>query len=273
MSEDVAAKGVIALAVFAALFAAERLRPAAPSPKGRGRLFVNGALWLMVLAISPLIVLPLAAFAAENPFWRRDGILADWPMLLADLVLLDLWTYWLHRAYHETPLWRLHAPHHFDTHLDSTTALRFHAGEVAASAALRMIPIAALAVPFSHVVLFETLLLTTAMFHHSNVRLPPRVETALSRVIVTPSIHWVHHHAICADTNSNYAGVFSLWDPLFGTRSKTRRSPDMPVGVEGAGEKSFRAVLVAPFVLPWGSARRTSRAFGAKAASRSNGAG
>jgi sterol desaturase/sphingolipid hydroxylase (fatty acid hydroxylase superfamily) len=246
-----------ALAIwFAALFLGERIRPAAPPPTTRLRIFVNGALWLIVLVISPLIVLPLTAFAAEHPLWRRGPAFDAWPVLAGELVLLDLWTYWLHRAYHELPLmWRLHAPHHFDASLDTTTAVRFHAGEVALSAALRMAPIVVLAIPFAHVVVFETLLLGTAMFHHSNIRLPPNFEAALSRIIVTPSIHWVHHHAVWRDTNSNYSGIFSLWDPLFGTRSPRRRTQDMKIGVQDGGERPFLRLLLTPFANVAGPSR------------------
>jgi sterol desaturase/sphingolipid hydroxylase (fatty acid hydroxylase superfamily) len=234
---------------FAAIFVAERLAAAAPPPKEKARLVSNIVLWGLVLLGSPLIVLPLTNFAAVHALWARPPSLTGWPALIGDLILLDFWVYWVHRAYHRVPLmWRLHAPHHLDEHLDSTSALRFHTGEVALSALLRMAPIVVLAIPFTHVVAYETLLLAGAIFHHSNVRLPPWLETALSRVIVTPSIHWVHHHAVWTDTDSNYAGVFSLWDPLFGTRSKTARTREMKIGVENHKERSLLLLLVTPFL-------------------------
>jgi sterol desaturase/sphingolipid hydroxylase (fatty acid hydroxylase superfamily) len=96
-------------------------------------------------------------------------------------------------------------------------------------------------------VVFETLLALSAMFHHSNLRLPPRLERALSCVIVTPSIHWVHHHAIRRDTDSNYSALLSLWDRLFASRSATRRSPDMPIGVEGLSDKGLAQLVARPF--------------------------
>lgn len=234
---------------FSAIFIAERVVPAAPPPEGVGRLMMNGALWLIVLLISPLIVLPLTAFASAHALWARPDIAPGWATLLIDIVLLDCWTYWVHRAYHRIPLmWRLHEPHHLDEHLDTTSALRFHAGEVALSALLRMAPITLLAIPFGHVVIFETLLLSGAIFHHSNLRLPAGLERALSRIIVTPSIHWVHHHAIRSDTDSNYSGILSLWDPVFGTKSPSMRALDMKIGVEGLGEKPFFQLLASPFM-------------------------
>jgi sterol desaturase/sphingolipid hydroxylase (fatty acid hydroxylase superfamily) len=244
----VANKALIGVAVFVALFAGERAFSATPSKGGAARLIRNGVLWACLLALSPLIVLPLTAFAAEHPLWRRP---ADWNVaaaLAADIVAFDLWAYAVHRAYHEVPLMRrFHRVHHLDEHLDTTSAVRFHPGEVALSALLRMVPIVLFAIPFAHVVVFETLLLVASLFHHSNLRLRSGFERALSRVVVTPSIHWVHHHATPADTNSNYAAVFSLWDPMFRTQSRTARTPDMKIGVEGVEDRSALGLLLAPF--------------------------
>lgn len=252
MESLVAAKALITGSVFALLFAAERIRAAAPRPAGRSRLFKNAALWLLILAVSPLIVAPLTALGANQWLWARgDGLMtgAAFVMLIViDLLILDCWTYWLHRAYHRVPvMWRLHEVHHRDEFLDTTSAVRFHVGEVVLSALLRLIPIAVFAIPLSTVILFEILLLSSALFHHSNVRLPERFERALSRVIVTPSIHWVHHHAVREDTDANYASILSLWDPLFASRSRTKRTPEMKIGAEGLEELSFPGLLLSPF--------------------------
>jgi sterol desaturase/sphingolipid hydroxylase (fatty acid hydroxylase superfamily) len=147
-------------------------------------------------------------------------------------------------------MWRLHAPHHLDEHLDTTSAARFHPFEIVLSALFRMPLIVLLAIPLSHVLIFDALLFAAAVFHHSNLRLPTGAERAISRVLVTPSIHWVHHHARRADTDSNYGGVFSFWDPLFGTRSKTPRAPDMKIGVEGLSDRSLLRLFLAPFGAP-----------------------
>jgi sterol desaturase/sphingolipid hydroxylase (fatty acid hydroxylase superfamily) len=173
---------------------------------------------------------------------------SGWPGLVLDLLLLDCWIYWWHRANHVVPvLWRFHEVHHLDGFLDASSALRFHFGEVLLSALVRVGVILLLGVPLLSVVVFETLLALSAMFHHSNLRLPPRLERALSYVIVTPSIHWVHHHAIRRDTDSNYSALLSLWDRLFVSRSATRRSPDMPIGVEGLSDKGLAQLVARPF--------------------------
>ena len=255
-------KGAAILAWLALFFLAERLRPAAPQPAALGagpgeagamkRIARNAGLWLANVGLSPLIVIPLSLFAAEHSLgWRPEAWgawLGGWPQLLADLILLDFLIYWWHRANHEVPfLWRFHEVHHLDGFLDTTTAVRFHFGEVLLSALARAVVIVLLDIPFVSIVVFETVVLMASIFHHSNVKLPQGLERALSRLVITPSIHWVHHHAVRRDTDSNYGTFFSFWDPLFGSRSSHRRGLEMAIGVERRPEKGFLALLVSPF--------------------------
>src|SRR6266478_3780031 len=100
---------------------------------------------------------------------------------------------------------------------------------------------------------FDSLVLIGAIFHHSDLRLPSWLEARLSRLIITPSIHWVHHHRRRLDTDSNYGTIFSFWDRVFGSSSPTGRRPDMAIGVEGAEEGNFLALLLRPFRGPVGS--------------------
>lgn len=242
------AKTLFVAVWFGAFFIAERMAAAVSPPQSKRRLYSNLLLWVVNFLLSPLIVLPLAAWGAQHQLWVRPDYLTGVVGFVLSLLVMDFWTYWVHRAYHEVDLmWRLHAPHHLDEHLDTTSAVRFHFGEVILSAALRLVPIFIFAIPFSHVVIFETLLLSAAIFHHSNVRLPGGMERSLSKVIVTPSIHWVHHHARRVDTDSNYASLLSLWDPLFGTRSATNRTPEMKIGVEGVEDKPILGLILSPF--------------------------
>ena len=205
----------------------------------------NVALLLINAGLSPLLVIPLSAFAQTwAPHWRPEWAAG----LVIDLLLLDFWIYWWHRSNHALPfLWRFHEVHHLDEFLDVTSAVRFHFGEVILSALVRAAVIFALGIPLTSVVVFETLVLMAAMFHHSNVKLPPVLERALSFVIVTPSLHWVHHHAIRRDTDSNYSSILSVWDRLFKSRSATIRSPEMTIGVESQSDEGLLGLIIRPF--------------------------
>lgn len=236
----------------------ERVRPAVDHPlllrlhhasaAAWRRLVRNVSLFGINLVIGPLIVLPITVWAEQFTTGLRPPWLSGWSGLALDIVALDFWIYWWHRANHEVPLlWRFHQVHHFDELLDTTSALRFHFGEVVLSALVRALVIIALDIPLSSVLLFEALVLISAIFHHSDARLPQPFEQALARVIITPSIHWVHHHAIRADTDSNYGTIFSFWDPLFRSRSRTKRWSDMPIGVEGRRDRPLLRLIATPF--------------------------
>jgi sterol desaturase/sphingolipid hydroxylase (fatty acid hydroxylase superfamily) len=239
---------------LALLFLGERALPAAAPPQGNHafgwrRVARNAGLWLINTGLSPLVVVPLSAWAATHALdWRPDWW-SGWPGLVIDVVLLDMLIYWWHRANHESRfLWRFHEMHHRDEFLDSTSAIRFHFGEVLLSALARAVVIVLLGIPLTSVLVFEAIVLMASIFHHSNLRLPPRLEQAISRLIVTPSIHWVHHHALRTDTDSNYGTVFSFWDPLFRSRSLTSRTPDMKIGVAGRPELPLKRLLLQPFL-------------------------
>jgi len=249
----VVAKSLSVMGWFAAVFVAERrwaaARPAVP--EGLRRVGRNLGLWLINVAVSVLVVLPLTGWAAAHHAGLRPDLWSGWPGLALDFVLLDFLIYWWHRVNHEWPLlWRFHEVHHLDGFLDSTSALRFHFGEILLSAAARAGVILLLGFPVASILAFEAVLLGATIFHHSNLRLPPALEQPLSRLIVTPSIHWVHHHALRGDTDANYATLFSFWDRLFGSRSRTQRSPSMSIGVEGRLEQSLPQLLLRPFRRP-----------------------
>jgi sterol desaturase/sphingolipid hydroxylase (fatty acid hydroxylase superfamily) len=171
-----------------------------------------------------------------------------WWNIIFDLLILDLWIYAWHRLNHALPfLWRFHEVHHLDENLDTSTGLRFHFGEVALSSIVRAGFIWFLSIPFNTVVVFETLVVITALFQHSNLRIPPQIEAALSKLIITPSRHWVHHHALRQDTDSNYATILSVWDVLFKSRSPNERHMAMQMGVEGVKDENILRLIFRPF--------------------------
>lgn len=242
------AKGIIIAVAFVALFIAERKFPVATWVGGMKRVGRNLLLAGFNFLASPLIVIPLTAYAASHSLDWRPSWWSGWLGLGLDLALLDFWIYWWHRATHRFPLlWRFHEVHHLDEMLDTTSALRFHFGEVLLSSLVRALLIFLLDMPLSSVIVFEAIVVVSTLFHHSNMKLPQGFENALSQVVVTPSIHWVHHHARRSDTDSNYATVLSVWDRLFASRSRTPRSADMAIGVEMRPEKTIGGLVARPF--------------------------
>lgn len=229
------------------LFTLERLVPAVPFPQRGPAIVYNTALAALNALLSALVTLPVTLIAAAHALHWRSALFDS---LFVDLLILDLWIYFWHRANHEIAfLWRFHEVHHLDPFLDSTTALRFHFMEVLFSAIARASVVFLFGISFEAVIIFEALVLLATIFHHSNLRLPPPLEKALARIIITPSIHWMHHHARKKDTDSNYGTFFSFWDLLFRTRSLTQRTVNMAIGVEGLqnARPGFFGLLLWPF--------------------------
>lgn len=168
------------------------------------------------------LVLWAARFSAEN----QIGILVafnsgGWPMSLSfglQLIVLDYLIYHWHRLNHVVPfLWRFHQPHHLDHELDASTALRFHFFEIVLSGVFRASCILVIGFSLEAVLVFEVLVTTAAIFHHSNLRIPVSLESKLGLLFITPRRHWVHHRPLKELTNSCYGTVLSVWDLLHQT--------------------------------------------------------
>lgn len=245
MQELITFKVLIISIWFCVLLLFERLFPIVERPAFEFRQLKNVAFWVMNTVLSPLIILPLAVWGEAHHFWVRDPS-PYWAFL--DLVILDLTLYWWHRAMHEIPLlWRFHVVHHLDKSLDTTTAVRFHFGEVFLSTLLRLIVIMLCAIPFTSVLLFEIGVMCASLFHHSNLRLPRFLEKALRPLVITPDVHWMHHHIPREDTNSNYGTFFTFWDRFFMSWNGKYRIENMPLGVEGLKELTLLKLLLRPF--------------------------
>jgi len=244
--------------VFAALFAAERLRPLRVRKRPvAGRIFVNAVMTLMVFAVGTLVVgkvgKSLSVWSASAPFGLLHLFDAPgWLKFAAGFLLMDLTFYWWHRANHEIGLmWRFHNVHHLDPDLDVTTSYRFHPVEIFYSTAFRVVQIAVIGVsPLTYAV-YEIAFSCETAFHHSNTRLPIWLERFINKVFVTPRMHGVHHSDIRAEANSNYSVIFSVWDRLHRTIRVNVPQSDVSIGVAGyAGDGDNRLLrLVAfPFV-------------------------
>ena len=241
-------KGVVAGAWLALLLVAERLIPAVERVGGWPRVLRNAVLWGLNIGLSLTVIVPVSYWATGSALDWRPQWYTGWAPILVDIIILDFLIYWWHRFNHVMPLlWRFHQVHHLDEFLDVTSAVRFHFGEVLLSAGFRAVVILALGMPLASILAFEAVVLIAAAFQHSNLRLTRKLEGTIASLLITPSIHWVHHHAVRADTDSNYGTIFSFWDKLFGSRSPTPRTPEMKIGVEARSDLGLLGLLIRPF--------------------------
>ena len=211
------------------------------------RIFKNIFFWLVNIGITPIIILPITMYATQLEFhglFKFENIIINF---LFHLVIIDIFLYWWHRLNHEIPfLWRFHHVHHLDETLDISSGVRFHFGEVILSALVRSLLIIIFNISLVNLLLIEAIILISSIFHHSNINLPKKLEKALSFIIVTPSIHWVHHHKRQSETDANYSTIFSWWDKIFNSKSNFTRKIGMPIGVQGDREQDLLNLILRP---------------------------
>lgn len=236
---------VMALTALAGWLLWERARPAFSWPGTRTRIIRNVLLGAAGFGTTFLVVTPVSIAAAElGPAWREGW--GFWSRLGTDLLLLEFFIYWWHRANHEIPLlWRFHRVHHYDEFLDVTSSLRFHPGELLLSAVVRGSFIFALDISVPAILLFDAMVVIAAGFHHSNVDLPEWADRRFRLLIVTPLHHRIHHIPEQKYTDSNYGTLTTLFDRLFGSYRNPRI--DGRYGVEGARDESFPELMLDPF--------------------------
>lgn len=172
-----------------------------------------------------------------------------WANVAVSFVALDLANCMNHWLFHRVPfLWRFHKVHHSEIHFDYSTFFRTHVGEVVLDFLPGMVWIALLGPTMAATLIYEVFDRLWSQLQHANVRLPGAWESRLSRVLITPEKHFIHHSSDVVQTNSNYATFFA-WDRLLGTY----RADDPATVVPGLAEYrepsrlGFWALMAMPF--------------------------
>jgi sterol desaturase/sphingolipid hydroxylase (fatty acid hydroxylase superfamily) len=229
-------RGLFIAASFAAIAVLEELRPLRKRVE-RKDVHVTRDIAIAALAglatalINQRFVDPVATSVER----RRQGLLrrGRFPRairVVAGVLLLDYSLWIWHYLNHRTDLlWRMHRAHHVDLDLDVWTAVRFHFAEMSLAGFVRLLQIRLIGPDPLALTIWQTLLLPSIFFHHSSIRLPWALERALSRVIVTPRMHTIHHSTVKSETNSNWSSLLTVWDRLHGTFILDER--DVTIGV------------------------------------------
>lgn len=187
-------------------------------------------------------------WAYQNDFGLLNwlSISFEWPALartVLALLLFDFWMYLWHRLNNVIPLfWRFHKVHHSDPNMDVSTASRFHQGEIALSSFFRIGIIMLLGIWLWELLLYETLMFGVVQFHHSNVKLPRKIDDLLKLIIVTPNMHRVHHSRWQPETDSNYSALFSVWDRIGRSFVVYEKPETIQLGLKGLDEEDSQSI-------------------------------
>ena len=220
-------EAVVRLSVFIGVFALmamwEAARPRRLRSLPRTRRWTSNLGIVVIDTIVVRLLFPVAAVgAALDAEARGWGLfnMVDLPgalEIIAAFILFDLAIWAQHVVFHHVPfLWRFHMVHHADEEMDVSTGLRFHPVEIAASMAIKIGLVYLLGPAAIAVVIFEIVLNASAMWSHSNLRLPPAADRVVRAIIVTPDMHTSHHSVERREHDTNFGFFFSFWDRLFG---------------------------------------------------------
>ena len=199
--------------VLLEMFWARRWRPDAYEPKdtlislgfGLGSTVAGIAFGGVVLAIT-MGFYQYRLFDIGWQWWV-------WPIAF---VLDDLSYYWFHRTAHRVRwFWASHVNHHSSQHYNLSTALRqTWTGFFAASFLFRL-PLVLIGFHPGMIAICAGFNLIYQFWIHTEAvdRMPRWFEAVMN----TPSHHRVHHATNPRYLDRNYAGVFIIWDRMFGT--------------------------------------------------------
>jgi sterol desaturase/sphingolipid hydroxylase (fatty acid hydroxylase superfamily) len=243
--------------VFVALFIAESKRQLRKRKQLRSqRIIVNSMVAIPSFGLLRFLFLPLVVQLAKknkqlqwglNYKYNAHGFIKG----AVAFLIMDYTNYLWHVLNHKIPfLWRFHVVHHSDRDLDVSTALRFHFGELIGSVFYRGAFVLLSGASALYVLLYEILFETATQFHHSNWKLPFKLEKNLNKVIVTPRMHGIHHSEVRNHTDSNYSVIFSFWDRFHATARLNVDQDTIVIGVpsyQNAEELTPTYLLKLPF--------------------------
>jgi sterol desaturase/sphingolipid hydroxylase (fatty acid hydroxylase superfamily) len=212
-----------ALILFITLLVLEALRPyrkfsrhvAKSSFVTNTSAFIFNNVVLSLLSASSLVV------TAEH--YGNMGVLSDMgsgPIkFIVSFALFDLAVYLWHAASHRFEwLWRFHKIHHSDKSLNVSTGFRFHVFDLTLELIYKCALVVLLGVEANTVLLCEVIRMLFVLFHHTNIEFIG--EAWLSQLVITPTLHRMHHSTKRSEHDSNYGIVLSVWDRVFATRKE-----------------------------------------------------
>jgi sterol desaturase/sphingolipid hydroxylase (fatty acid hydroxylase superfamily) len=165
---------------------------------------------LILAQVTSVDVMKLGAYAGYGPLSRQP----IWLQVIQIYLLVDLASYWTHRLFHRGKWWPFHAVHHSSEDLDWLGSLRVHPVNDLVNKLAQVTPVLLMGYNPTVTLSAAPILTFYAIFLHANVNWD---FGPLRSVIATPVFHRWHHSKDREAWDKNFAGLFPMWDLLFGT--------------------------------------------------------
>lgn len=244
---------VLSLAPLAAFFAALALVMKRGSIAATLRHVRRETLTNIALVVLNYVVLA-TALAGASAWWDSNAAASSlltgfWagthPILVFAVTLLigEFIVYWRHRIEHLPLLWPMHAVHHSDESMTWLALLRKHPLGYLFSLFVDAAPLLLLGLPVWAILGCSLLRAWWGYFIHADL---PWTLGPVGKWIFSPVGHRLHHIDDLELCGSNYGGILTLWDRLFGTWIDPAPYVNCRTGVDG-GSRGFLGEVARPF--------------------------
>ncbi|MFC4272995.1 sterol desaturase family protein [Sneathiella chungangensis] len=148
--------------------------------------------------------------------YRLFDIGYQWWAFVLILFAEDFCYYWFHRLSHEHRIWwAAHVNHHSSQYYNLSTALRQTWTGSFIGTWIPWLLLSLIGFPLALIVFQKGISLVYQFWIHTEAI--DRMWKPVEAVMNTPSHHRVHHAINPRYLDANYAGIFIIWDRLFGT--------------------------------------------------------
>ena len=178
--------------------------------------FITLGAFIVIVALVAATYVGVFFYVFDN-FKLVDLPLTPWTILCC-IVLADLAYYWEHRFLHKNGFaWATHTVHHSSPHFNISVAYR-HGPLDWLFPLFFYLPLAVLGFNPFIIFLAEVIVqVYQTLLHTESVKKLPR---PIEAIFNTPSHHRVHHATNRQYLDKNCAGIFIIWDRMFGSFAK-----------------------------------------------------
>ena len=132
------------------------------------------------------------------------------------LVIIDFFTYWIHRFHHQIEfLWQIHKFHHAAVDFVLITGNRIHPLERIIHNLIVFIPLRFIGAPGETYVLIILVISLIDEMQHSMIKWD--LGWIGRNIIFSPVGHRIHHSKEREHWDKNFGDIFVFWDKIFGT--------------------------------------------------------
>jgi sterol desaturase/sphingolipid hydroxylase (fatty acid hydroxylase superfamily) len=195
---------------------------------------------LIVNMISKILVVLVVTLLYEN-FRLITTPFVWWAWLLV-LIADDFCYYWFHRISHESRFfWASHIVHHSSQKYNLSTALRqTWTGGFFSFIFYLVLPI----IGFHPLMIFTQMSISLLYQYWIHTELIHKMPHWFEAIFNTPSHHRVHHGSNPLYLDRNHAGIFIIWDKLFGTFQEELEEEKVVYGLT-SNIKTYNPIVIA----------------------------